>query len=433
MLRVLDDLDVQSQAHHGPGVPNYHTGPPLLTSCNLTDQHCEIVGSALQSSNSPLRELDLSQNHLKDSGVKLLCAGLKSPNCQLNTLRLTSCNLTDQHCEIVGSALQSSNSPLRELVLSQNHLKDSGVKLLCTGLKSPNCQLNTLRLSGCLLTDKGYAALASALSSNPFHLRELDLSYNNPGQSGVNLPFDAFKYVNNLNLASCYLTDQHCEVVGSALQSTNSRLRKLDLSHNDLQDSGVELLCAGLKSPNCQLNILRLSYCMVTAEGCAALASALSSNPSHLRELDLSYNHPGESGAKLLNHLDKLNVDHGGEFRIRAGPQKYACDLTLDTNTVNEYLTLSDDNRKVTKVGQTQSYPYHPDRFDWYQVLCVESLTGRCYWETEWSGDNVHISVSYKEIQRKGVSADSMFGSNVNSWSLFCNNHRFSVWHNQRL
>ncbi|XDV14190.1 hypothetical protein PO909_002368, partial [Leuciscus waleckii] len=71
----------------------------------------------------------------------------------------------------------------------------------------------------------------------------------------------------------------------------------------------------------------RLSGCMVTEEGCAALASALSSNPSHLRELDLSYNHPGESGLKLLsdtmNHpdctLDKLNVDHCGDFMITSG------------------------------------------------------------------------------------------------------------------
>ncbi|KAL0198592.1 hypothetical protein M9458_007132, partial [Cirrhinus mrigala] len=44
-------------------------------------------------------------------------------------------------------------------------------------------------------------------------------------------------------------------------------------------------------------------------------------------------------------------------------------------------------------------------------------LTGRCYWETEWSGDHVYISVSYKEIKRKGRIHDSLFGYNVNSWN----------------
>ncbi|XP_016329077.1 tripartite motif-containing protein 16-like [Sinocyclocheilus anshuiensis] len=175
---------------------------------------------------------------------------------------------------------------------------------------------------------------------------------------------------------------------------------------------------------------------MVTEKGCAALASALSSNPSHLRELDLSYNHPGDSGVKLLSdtlkHLDKLNVDHGGEFRITAGPQRYACDLTLDPNTANKHLVLSEENRKVTYVSERQSYPDHPDRFDWDQVLCSESLTGRCYWETEWSGDNVYISVAYKEIKRKGGSYDSVFGYNVNSWSLICSDNRFTVRHNDK-
>ncbi|XDV14059.1 hypothetical protein PO909_002278, partial [Leuciscus waleckii] len=172
----------------------------LLIACNLTDQHCGIVASALQSPNSPLRELDLSNNDLKKSGsgVKLLCKGLESPNCQLNILRLTACYITDQHCEVVASVLQSSNSPLRELDLSNNDLQDSGVKLLCKGLKSPNCQLNILRLSGCKVTEEGCAALASALSSNPSHLRELDLSYNHPGDSGLKLLSDTLKHLHKL-------------------------------------------------------------------------------------------------------------------------------------------------------------------------------------------------------------------------------------------
>ncbi len=77
-----------------------------------------------------------------------------------------------------------------------------------------------------------------------------------------------------------------------------------------------------------------------------------------------------------------------------------------------------------------QSYPDHPERFDeCRQVLCVESLTGRCYWEAEWSG-SAHISVSYKGISRKGGRDDCVFGWNDKSWSLFCSDDVFTVWHN---
>uniref|UniRef100_A0A8C1S6V5 Uncharacterized protein n=1 Tax=Cyprinus carpio TaxID=7962 RepID=A0A8C1S6V5_CYPCA len=354
-------------------------------SKSLSLAQCSTLANMILMSEQVLDEFNLNRYNIKSKEGRIRLVPVVR-NCKKAVL--TSCNLTDQHCEIVASALQSSNSPLRELDLSKNDLQDSGVKQLCAGFKSPNCQLNILRFE----------------------------------------------------LTSCNLTDQHCEIVASALQSSNSPLRELDLSKNDLQDSGVKQLCAGFKSPNCQLNILRLSGCMVTAEGCAALASALSSKSSHLRELDLSYNHPGDSGVKLLSEklrylekfnqcvLKKLNEEIIDITKIKP----YACDLTLDPNTAHTLLVLSEENRKVTRVSEEQSYPDHPDRFDeCRQVLCSESLTGRCYWETEWSGDGeVYISVSYKEIKRKGLSNDCEFGGNVNSWSLICSDHRFIARHN---
>nr|XP_021331071.1 protein NLRC3-like [Danio rerio] len=105
----------------------------LLQFCNLTVRSCESLSSALQSSNCVLRELDLSNNDLQDSGVKLLSDGLKSQHCKLDTLRLQFCNLTGRSCESLSSALQSSNCVLRELDLSNNDLQDSGVKLLSDG------------------------------------------------------------------------------------------------------------------------------------------------------------------------------------------------------------------------------------------------------------------------------------------------------------
>ncbi|XP_067283775.1 NACHT, LRR and PYD domains-containing protein 12-like [Pseudorasbora parva] len=388
--KVLDEFNLKrftsSQAAYMRLLPAVRCcRKALFDGCGLDETCCEYVSSALQSSNSHLRELDLSSNHLNDSGVKLLSDALKSSHCQLNILRLCGCHLTAQSCESLSSALQSSNSVLRELDLSNNDLQDSGVKLLSDGLKS--CMLEILRLS------------------------------------------------------ICNLTAQCCESLSSVLQSSNSVLRELDLSNNDLQDSGVKIIFDGLKS--WKLEILRLSGCMVTEEGCGYVSAALRSNPSHMRELDLSYNHPGYSGVKMLydtrNHpnsrLEKLNVDHGGEIRITAGLHKYYQKLTLDPNTVNNRLRLSERNREITHTHTVHPYPDHPDRFDVPQVLCRESVCGesvcgRCYWEIEWSGKGVWISVSYKSISRKGRGDECRFGGNDQSWCLGCSSSSYSFKHN---
>ncbi|XP_013763568.1 ribonuclease inhibitor-like [Pundamilia nyererei] len=158
-----------------------------LNGCFLSKRSCEALCSLLSSQSSSLTELDLSNNNLQDSGVKLLSDALQSPHCTLKTLRLSACNLLERSCEALSSVLSSQSSSLRDLDLSDNDLQDSGVKLLSAAVKSPHCTLETLSLSHCLITKEGCTCLASALTSNPSHLRELDLTYNHPGDSGMML------------------------------------------------------------------------------------------------------------------------------------------------------------------------------------------------------------------------------------------------------
>ncbi|XP_064172496.1 NACHT, LRR and PYD domains-containing protein 12-like isoform X3 [Anguilla rostrata] len=364
---ILDEFDLKtyntSAAGHQRLLPVVkNCGKAVLNSCGLTEKSCDVVASALQSLNSPLRDLDLSYNNLGDSGVKLLYAGQMSPNCKLQRLGLNSCDLTEKSCDILASTIQSPNSSLRDLDLTYNNLGHSGVELLCAGLMSPNCKLQRLGLNGCDLTQKCCDIVASALQSSNSPLRDLDLTYNNLGDSGVkllcaglmspNCKLQRLDLSNNnlrdsgvkllcaglmspncklqrLGLNSCDLTKMSCDIVASALQSPNSPLRDLDLSYNNLRDSGVKLLCAGLMSPNCKLQRLDLSYnnlqdsgvkllcaglmspnfklrrlelnsCDLTEKSCDIVASALQSSNSPLRDLDLSYNNLGDSGVKLL-------------------------------------------------------------------------------------------------------------------------------------
>ncbi|KAG1969145.1 tripartite motif-containing protein [Pimephales promelas] len=120
------------------------------------------------------------------------------------------------------------------------------------------------------------------------------------------------------------------------------------------------------------------------------------------------------------------------EPRSRDDFLQYCHQLTLDSNTAHKYLRLSEGNRVATFIGADQLYPVHPHRFHVFsQVLCRESVCGRCYWEVEWSG-GVGISVSYKSISRKGDGEDCVFGFNDQSWRLSCSDSRFAFRHNQK-
>ncbi|XP_025761068.1 NLR family CARD domain-containing protein 3 [Oreochromis niloticus] len=296
--------------------------------------------------------------------------------------------------------------------------------------------------SGSLSTDKlspaQWSALVFILLSSEKDLDVFDLKKYSASEEALLRMLPVVKASNKALLSGCNLSDRSCEALSSVLSSQSSCLRELDLGNNNLQDSGLKLLSAEMKSQYCKLETLRLSGCNLSDRSCETLSSVLSSQSSSLRELDLGNNNLQDSGLKLLFSavespkctLGILRVEPAGVRWLSPGLRKYSCQLTIDTNTVNTKLQLSDNNRKVTRVEEVQSYPDHPDRFDvWEQLLCRNGLTGRCYWEVEWRGD-VYISVSYRTIRRKGRS-DCVFGYNDQSWSLSCSDDGpLCVWHN---
>ncbi|XP_048015949.1 NACHT, LRR and PYD domains-containing protein 12-like [Megalobrama amblycephala] len=234
-----------------------------LSDCGVTDEGCAALASALRSNPSHLRELDLSWNKIGQS-VNLLSAVLQDPHCKLEKLELSDCGVTDEGCAALASALGSNPSHLRVLSLSENKIGQS-VNLLSDVLQDPHCKLEKLRLSDCGVTDEGCAALASALRSNPSHLRVLSLSENKIGKS-VNLLSDVLQdphcKLEKLELSDCGVTGEGCAALTSALRSNPSNLRDLDLSKNKLGKSGVKLLSDLKDDPHYNLKELKyLSLC----------------------------------------------------------------------------------------------------------------------------------------------------------------------------
>ncbi|XP_053534043.1 NACHT, LRR and PYD domains-containing protein 8 [Ictalurus punctatus] len=106
------------------------------------------------------------------------------------------------------------------------------------------------------------------------------------------------------------VSGKSCTDLVSALCTNPSHIRDLDLSRCELGDSGVEKLCDLMKKQECKLEKLELYYCRITDRCCATLTAALKLN-SHLKYLDLRGNELGNS----VTQLEKLLKCSGGQIQ----------------------------------------------------------------------------------------------------------------------
>ncbi|XP_009297236.2 tripartite motif-containing protein 16 [Danio rerio] len=223
----------------------------------------------------------------------------------------------------------------------------------------------------------------------------------------------------------------------TAVSGAEERLERLEQEINDLRRRNAEL--EQLSHTEDHIHFLQSLQSLSVPPGSTDSSSFISSSP-------LVFDDIAESVSRLRDKLQQFCTEEMKTISSRVSsisripapePQtreqflQYSQQFTLDPNTAYNRLVLSEGNTAVENKRSVQPYPDHPDRFDgWRQVLCRESVCGRSYWELEWSGEDVEISVSYKSISRKGSGNECVFGFNDQSWSLSCSAHSFIFYHN---
>ncbi|ROL42036.1 Tripartite motif-containing protein 16 [Anabarilius grahami] len=224
----------------------------------------------------------------------------------------------------------------------------------------------------------------------------------------------------------------------AAVKQAEERLARLELELDDLRWKETELK----QLSNTDDYIHFLQSCPSVSFSGSTYSFTVSSHPN--------FDEVVKSVSQLRDKLQQFCTDEierlsktvktvqvivpSREFTTRKEFLQYSRLLTLDVNSVNNWLRLFEENTVITYSDTRLPYPNHPDRFDsWTEAMCRESVTGRCYWEVEWAGDGrlgVDIGVTYKSIGRKGNGPECAVGRNNQSWCLFCSPDYCSFWHN---
>ncbi|XP_041038604.1 E3 ubiquitin-protein ligase TRIM11-like [Carcharodon carcharias] len=144
---------------------------------------------------------------------------------------------------------------------------------------------------------------------------------------------------------------------------------------------------------------------------------------------------PYTLGSSQIKDPIKCTVEGNEELRNRQMMVKlYGQTPTLDPDTANPYLALTNNNRTVSASSQIQVFPKSAQIFDrWPQILGAQAVScGRSYWEIEVKeGDGAwSIGVCYKSISRRGAGNECLLGFNDKSWCIHSGSDSLSSLHN---
>ena len=263
-----------------------------ISDCRLSDPQVAIVATAL-SKRSTLRHLDLSYNQIVTDSTALKMASVIKSNLSLKNLNLSNCHLQESGIKIISKALVRLTS-LVSIDMSKNKITYNSMKYVAAAIIGL-ALLEQLNFSHCFEYDGSTTSTEEVnhilVTLTRFtSLKHLDIhsNYLNDDTSKL-LPvviLNNNKSLSYLDLTDCKLQSTDFVFIANKLQSTFI-LKCLILSSNIITNETAHELALAIG--NLSLQHLALSDCKIEETGLLDIAESLL-NVSSLKHLDLSYN-----------------------------------------------------------------------------------------------------------------------------------------------
>uniref|UniRef100_A0A8C1P692 NACHT domain-containing protein n=1 Tax=Cyprinus carpio TaxID=7962 RepID=A0A8C1P692_CYPCA len=218
---------------------------------SISELHQIAVDNALQSTNG---HLDFFLRFLLGLSVdshRILLQGLMKET-------ISRSDNNEETVEYVKKKIRSSRSPKKFINLFHclNELGDhSLVEEIQQYMRSGT--IKEVKLSSSQWSAVAFVLLTSEKKLDVFDLKKFVVGSSKAENMKVfQKLLPVIKESRSVHISDCGLTDEGCAALTSALRSNPSHLRELDLSWNKLGSSGVALLCSVLKNPQCKLEKL---------------------------------------------------------------------------------------------------------------------------------------------------------------------------------
>ena len=276
-----------------------------ISNNNIGKEGIEQLAELISDEKCSLAKLNISNNLIGDEGAIILSQGI-SKNNSLIAINLSSNHILNSGIIELAKSLKSNsgNKTIKKLNLSKNEIENTGLIDFCTILKEENkYRFLKIDFSQNNYSDRAVIEFGEFLLNHPSILK---LTISNISTEENKTTF--FNSCNNLNqlkkinLENLDMVKANSESLNNILLS-NKNILNMNISNNkSFGAEGIQGISSGIEH-NSKLFSINLSHCNIGDEGAIYLSNSLFKNLD-IKEIILIDNKIGEKGTKAI--VDKL-------------------------------------------------------------------------------------------------------------------------------